>query len=80
MAAFGDGPCRTSDVAKAMRRPASAISGSRSALIDLGLIYAPEYGQVAFTVPGMADFIRRHTDDAAADDGGAGDGELGCEE
>ena len=33
----------------------------RQALIDKGLIYVPSRGQVAFTVPGMASFIERIT-------------------
>lgn len=28
-------------------------------LIKKGLIYSPEHGQIAYTVPGMADFIAR---------------------
>jgi len=31
----------------------------RANLIAKGLIFAPEHGVVAFTVPGMADFIQR---------------------
>jgi hypothetical protein len=31
----------------------------RANLISKGLIFAPEHGIVAFTVPGMADFIQR---------------------
>jgi hypothetical protein len=35
----------------------------RAGLIGKGLIYAPEYGMAAFTVPGMAEFIQRQTED-----------------
>jgi hypothetical protein len=31
----------------------------RSQLISKGLVYAPDHGRVAFTIPGMADFISR---------------------
>jgi hypothetical protein len=31
----------------------------RAGLIFKGLVYAPEHGLVAFTVPGMANFISR---------------------
>jgi hypothetical protein len=34
----------------------------RSRLIGKGVIYAPEYGTVQFTVPGMAGFIARQTE------------------
>jgi hypothetical protein len=28
-----------------------------------GLVYSPEHGQIAYTVPGMAGYVRRHLDD-----------------
>ena len=34
----------------------------RANLISKGLIYAPDHGRVAFTVPAMADFVRRQVD------------------
>jgi hypothetical protein len=36
-----------------------AVSPTRERLIEDGLIYSPARGQVAFTVPGFADFISR---------------------
>jgi len=35
----------------------SDLSVARQELIKKGLVYAPERGLVAFTVPGMADFV-----------------------
>lgn len=35
------------------------LGPTRASLIHKGLIYAPDHGIVAFTVPGMADFIER---------------------
>ncbi|MCC2593844.1 hypothetical protein LKO27_10550 [Tessaracoccus sp. OS52] len=35
----------------------SDLSVARRELIGKGLVYPPERGLVAFTVPGMADFI-----------------------
>lgn len=32
----------------------------RQSLISKGLVYQPERGRIAFTVPGMADYIHRH--------------------
>lgn len=32
---------------------------SRAKVYEPGLVYAPEHGVVAFTVPGMAGFIQR---------------------
>jgi len=43
-----------------------AVSVVREQLIDAGLIYSPERGQVAFTVPGFADYIRRSKAAAAS--------------
>jgi len=56
----GDLPSGISDLVDAMgkRRP-SDLSVSRDALIKKGLVYAPERGLLAFTVPGMAEFVRR---------------------
>jgi len=45
-----------------MGRSASNLGPIRAGLIGKGLIYAPEYGLVAFTVPGMANFIQRQTE------------------
>ena len=40
----------------------SNIGPIRAGLIAKGLVFAPDYGVVAFTVPGMADFIRREAE------------------
>lgn len=58
MAASGDAPVGSGAVAAEFggHRAAATI---RDGLIEHGLIYSPERGQVAFTVPGFADFIRR---------------------
>jgi len=58
MAERGDTAVASGDVAAALGGHA-AVSVVREQLIDEGLIYSPERGQVAFTVPGFADFIRR---------------------
>lgn len=58
MADLSDGPVRTADVKKRFANAGSAAS-ARSSLIELGLIYAAGYGQVAFSVPRMAEFVRR---------------------
>lgn len=48
------------DIAAAMGRSRTGdISVARNELIRKGLVYAPERGRVAFTVPGMHDFIGR---------------------
>lgn len=59
MAALGGEECDSSEVAKRQGKTTSELSMIRRALIEQGLIYPPAYGKVAFTVPGMGDFIRR---------------------
>lgn len=41
----------------------SAVSDLRDSAVKKGLIWAPEHGRVAFTVPHMAEFIRRQATD-----------------
>lgn len=53
---------RTATVAARLNREPASLSPTRAELIRKGLIYAPEHGHVAYTVPGMADFIRRQHD------------------
>ena len=47
------------EVASRLGGRTNSFGPARANLISKGLIYAPEHGVVAFTVPGMADFIRR---------------------
>jgi hypothetical protein len=54
---------RTPTVASRLGRTVTNVGPIRAGLIGKGLIYAPEHGRVAFTVPGMAAFIRRQVDD-----------------
>ena len=58
MAELSDDIVRTADVAARFGSRGAAAS-ARAALIGLGLIYASGYGSVAFSVPRMAEFVRR---------------------
>lgn len=61
MAALGDGPQQSGQIATQLGyTDTGKTSVTRSNLIDKGLIYSPEYGQVDFTVPHFADFMRRN--------------------
>ena len=62
MAVDGGQHSRTPEIAERMGRTQSNLGPIRAGLIGKGLIYAPEYGMVAFTVPGMAGFIARQID------------------
>lgn len=54
----GDGSAAVGELATAMGRPrTSDISLARTELIRKGLAYAPERGLLAFTVPGMHEFV-----------------------
>lgn len=59
MAADGDGPSPTGEVAQRLDKKPTSLGPVRANLIAKGLVYPPEHGLIAFTVPGMADFISR---------------------
>ena len=47
------------EIADKMGRPQSAISPVRASLIRKGVVYSPEYGRIAYTVPMFADYLKR---------------------
>lgn len=54
------GAARMGDLVAAMgKHKISQLSPARSSLITKGLVYAPNRGELAFTVPGMAPFATR---------------------
>ena len=55
----GDDPTLMSDIGTRMGKDRAKLSVARDQLIKKGLIYAPERGHIAFTVPGMAAYILR---------------------
>ncbi|QTE30354.1 ATP-binding protein [Pengzhenrongella sicca] len=59
----------TTSVAERLGKKLSGIGPARAHLISKGLIYAPDHGMVAYTVPGMAPFIRRQHEAAASGKG-----------
>lgn len=48
-----------SELVGTMGRPLSAISPIRASLIKKGVVYSPEYGGIAYTVPMFADYMKR---------------------
>ncbi|GAB3930773.1 ATPase [Microlunatus endophyticus] len=62
MAGLPDPEPMTRAIADHLETTLSSVSGIRDELIKKGLIYSPERGRVAFTVPGMSEYIRRQTD------------------
>jgi len=59
MANLGDGPYRSGDVAHALNEAPTRLGPRRAAIISKGMIYSPAHGDIAFTVPKFADFLRR---------------------
>ncbi len=60
IASLGDGPQRSGDVAAAMGEDPQDVSVVRDRLIKASLLYAPRRGEVDFTAPLCADYLRRH--------------------
>lgn len=67
MATAGIDPVPMSSVADILDTEVKSLGNARKKLIEKGLIYSPDHGLVSFTVPGMADFISRHQEDASID-------------
>ncbi|HEY0288797.1 MAG TPA: hypothetical protein VGC62_17615 [Pseudomonas sp.] len=61
LAELGKGPQRSADVAIALGRVATSLGPVRDSLIKKGMIYSPEYAQIAFTAPLFDEFMRRVT-------------------
>lgn len=59
MADLGPGPHRSGDIAQRLGRAVSSLGPVRSSLIDKGMIWSPEHGDTAFTVPLFDEFMRR---------------------
>ncbi len=55
----GDAAVSMAAVAESIGRERNELSVPRDQLMKKGLIYAPERGLIAFTVPGMADYVTR---------------------
>jgi hypothetical protein len=62
MAVDANGAVQSGEVARRLGKGLKSVAPSRAALIHKGLVYAPQHGLIAFTVPGMADFINRQPD------------------
>jgi hypothetical protein len=62
MSQDGDNGSSSGELASRLGKNPKSFGPTRASLIAKGLIYAPEHGIVAFTVPGMASFIIRQNE------------------
>ncbi|HEY1133802.1 MAG TPA: ATP-binding protein [Nocardioides sp.] len=53
-----DGPVATADIARHLGRKPQSLSPARDGLVKKGLVYSAQRGQIAFTVPHFAKFLR----------------------
>lgn len=59
MAELGPGPHRSGEVADKLSVKVQSVAPVRSSLIKKGMIYSPQHGDTAFTVPLFDDFLKR---------------------
>jgi len=63
MADDGEGPSSSGEIARRLGKSrVQQVGPTRAKLIHKGLLYAPEHGLIAYTVPGMSAFISRQLD------------------
>lgn len=60
MATLGDGPYKSSDIADELGETVNTLGPRRAKIIYKGMIYSPEHGDVDFTVPMFASYLRRN--------------------
>jgi hypothetical protein len=59
MAELGPGPHRSGDIAENLKRDVTKLGPTRNQLIAKGMIWSPNHGDTAFTVPLFDEFMRR---------------------
>lgn len=59
MAELGPGPHKSGDIANIMSRKVTSVAPLRGTLISKGMVYSPEHGDTAFTVPLFDEFMKR---------------------
>ncbi len=60
MAKLGDGPYKSSDIAAKVGESIQSLAPRRAKIIHKGMIYSPEHGDVDFTVPLFANYLKRN--------------------
>ena len=59
MASLGAGPHRSGDIAAALKRSVNSLAPTRAQLINKGMIWSPNHGDTAYTVPLFDEYMRR---------------------
>ena len=59
MAELGPGPHRSGDIADELNRKVTSLGPTRNQLIAKGMVWSPNHGDTAFTVPLFDEFMRR---------------------
>lgn len=59
MAKLGAGPHRSGEISEILGRKVTSLGPTRSTLIAKGMVYSPNHGDTAFTVPLFDAFMRR---------------------
>lgn len=59
MADLGAGPHRSGDIAACFNADVSSLAPTRSSLIGKGMVWSPNHGDTAFTVPMFDEFMKR---------------------
>jgi AAA ATPase-like protein len=63
MAELGPGPHRSGDIAQTLAIRVTAAAPLRNLLIKKGMVFSPQHGDTAFTVPMFDEFMRRSMPD-----------------
>lgn len=59
MAELGPGPHRSGEIAPTLRIDVTTAAPLRNGLVKKGMIFSPQHGDTAFTVPTFDEFMRR---------------------
>lgn len=67
MSELGAGPQRSGDIAKLLGTTSERVAPLRASLIGKGMVYSPQHGDTAFTVPLFDAFMKRTMPESFAD-------------
>ena len=59
MAELGAGPHRSGDIAGSYKARVTSLAPTRNSLIVKGMVWSPNHGDTAFTVPMFDEFMKR---------------------